>query len=107
MKKRAAPRRRVEKKRTGLTQVKRWRALPDLPCDACGAPRTHHVPLCAEVDPVLVTFWVSLCDGCVLDRNQAISAYRNVRSRGWARGGPVLDDETLAPPLEHADHSGE
>lgn len=62
----------------------------DRPCDACGTPRAVHVPLCAERDPCLVTFWASLCEPCVARREQGNLAFRRIRARGWAHAGTVF-----------------
>ncbi len=72
----------------------RFGAETDRPCDACGIPRAVHVPLCAERDPCLVTFWASLCEPCVARREQGTLAFRRIRARGWAHAGTVFDHES-------------
>ncbi len=76
----------------GLVRA-RFGADTDRPCDACGTPRAVHVPLCAERDPCLVTFWASLCEPCVARREQGNLAFRRIRARGWAHAGTVFEHE--------------
>lgn len=75
----------------------RFRVAGDLLCDACGQPRDFHVPLCAEMDPRLVTFWASLCAPCLRKREQGARAYEKILARGWARGGTVFPGDSLRP----------
>lgn len=71
-------------------------------CDGCGAARTHHVPVCGEHDPYLISFWVSLCDGCLEDERRGQMAARKVRARGWARPGFVVPEAELPPREEYS-----
>lgn len=91
---RRSQKKKSTRKKAANAALALFRAPADIACDACGQPRSHHVPLCAEADPRLVTFWASLCDKCLDDQTGGRTAYKNIRSRGWAHAGTVFHTES-------------
>ena len=94
MAKRRRTKKSTSRKKHVIDALMPFSASSDVACDACGAPRSHHVPLCAEVDPRLITFWASLCERCLGDGVGGNEAYKNIRARGWARADTVLHAES-------------
>jgi hypothetical protein len=85
-------------KRSILTSLERFRVGAGHLCDGCKAPASFHAPMWAEPDPYLISFWATLCEPCILERDRVFEALRVIRERGWARPGPPLRDDELPPP---------
>jgi len=83
--------------RTILASLARFRATEPVACDGCDAQADYHAPMWAEPDPYLISFWASLCEPCILDRQRVLKVLRTIRTRGWARPGLVPTDDELPP----------